>query len=256
MAKAKNNELLNMKILGEGYPVVFLHGFLESNSMWNYLPLMEFGIQCVLIELPGHGASSNSNGNPSINNMLKRVVSTLEQLEIERCSVIGHSMGGYVALEMKSQLAFVEKVILLNSNYWSDTKQKALDRLRIASFIHEGKSLFLKEAVPNLFLDKKLHKSNIDQLLAEALTMSPEAIAYSSIAMSKRKRHLKLLLEHPHDFFIIQGDKDPVAPKALWNPLITGNNPNYFEIENCGHMAHIEKTKEVKKILKSVFNTI
>ena len=59
---------LNYSIFGNGYPVVFLHGFLESNSMWDYLSLENLNVQCVLIELPGHGKSilQDPNDVPSI----------------------------------------------------------------------------------------------------------------------------------------------------------------------------------------------
>lgn len=249
-------KILNYEIRGEGYPVVFLHGFLESNSMWNYLPLEKFKVQCILIELPGHGASSLSTGTPSIGNFVDRVYRTLQHLGIEKCSIVGHSMGGYVALEMKKKFGFVDNIILLNSNYWADSKEKAIDRHRIANFIQTGKNIFLKEAIPNLFLHKEEFKKDVRALIEEAKGMTPDAIAYASIAMAKRKRNYHLMLEARETVYVIQGEKDSVAPKALWNPAIVDNNPNYFEIKDCGHMAHIEKSLELTEILDFIFRKI
>lgn len=253
---SSTQKILNFEIHGEGKTVVLLHGFLESNMMWNYVPLQQLAAKFICIELPGHGKSSNSVGSPSIKNMAKRVLTTLEHISINQFSVLGHSMGGYVALELKKMSKKVDTVVLMNSNYWADSKQKAEDRLRIAGFVFEKKNHFLSEAIPGLFLNKEDFKSEIKRLIDEAKEITPEAIAYSSIAMARRTRNYQLLVNNLDSFFIIQGDQDPVAPKALWNSKIVHDNPNYFEIENCGHMAHIEKSKELFSILENILTKI
>jgi pimeloyl-ACP methyl ester carboxylesterase len=50
--------MLSFSIKGKGQAWVFLHGFLESSTMWNHLPLDNLPIQQIHIDLPGHGAST------------------------------------------------------------------------------------------------------------------------------------------------------------------------------------------------------
>ena len=50
--------MLSYSVKGSGPAWVFLHGFLESSSMWESLPLDDLPIQQIKIDLPGHGKSS------------------------------------------------------------------------------------------------------------------------------------------------------------------------------------------------------
>ena len=96
-------------------------------------------------------------------------------------------MGGYIALSIKEKQKECKKVILLNSNYWSDSESKKKDRDRVCKIAFKAKDYFLNEAIPSLFTDKVKYMSQIDQLVDESKQMAPEAIAYASAAMKNRK---------------------------------------------------------------------
>ena len=136
--------LLNYKQFGEGETVVFLHGFLESISMWENLSLESIHFQSILIDLPGHGKSKNEDNSPipSMDYMANRVIDTLNQLGIKKYNVVGQSMGGYVALVLKKIDERCEKVVLLNSNFWGDSIEKQKDRVRVADIVFKNKNLF------------------------------------------------------------------------------------------------------------------
>ena len=94
--------MLHYKISGAGPVVVFLHGFLESSTMWDFLPLSELQVKKVMIDLPGHGASAEiEEFPPSIEVFADQVSEVVDQLDISAYDLVGHSMGGYVALELK-----------------------------------------------------------------------------------------------------------------------------------------------------------
>jgi len=84
---------LHYTVHGEGPAWVFLHGFLESSTMWDYLPLDDLPIQQIRIDLPGHGWSFELLDAPSIHLMALEVQRVLDHLEISSFSVVGHSMG-------------------------------------------------------------------------------------------------------------------------------------------------------------------
>lgn len=90
----KKIHILNYRASGQGRPVVFLHGFLESISMWNFLKPFET-IQSVLVDLPGHGGSElNEDLELSMTSIAESVVQLLGDLGIVSYDIIGHSMGG------------------------------------------------------------------------------------------------------------------------------------------------------------------
>jgi 2-succinyl-6-hydroxy-2,4-cyclohexadiene-1-carboxylate synthase len=243
--------ILNYKQFGEGETVVFLHGFLESISMWEKLSLESIHFQSILIDLPGHGESKNEDNSqvPSIDYMANRVIETLNQLGIKKYHVVGHSMGGYVALVLKKIDVRCEKVILLNSNFWEDSAEKQKDRIRVADIVFKNKNLFLKEAIPNLYNDQVKYKEEITALLSEALKMEAFSIAYASLAMSKRLDFSELIIHKPSDFVIVQGEIDAIVPRLIMESKEALKKVPYYLIKNTGHMSHFENPSEIHQLL-------
>ena len=253
------NKILNYRMFGNGHPVVFLHGFLESHSMWDYLNINSLKIKAVLVDLPGHGFSLNEDEDiPSIKFMALKVEELLVHLNIHEFSVVGHSMGGYVALELKEMNPFYSisninygctKVVLLNSNFWEDSDLKKKERLRIVDVVFKNKKLFIQTAVNGLFLNQVTHKNEIENLIKEALNIDKHAISYASLAMRNRQNFKKLVSDNNKDFLIIQGDLDSVVPKSKMLEEINGLNIRFEFLKNCGHMCHIEASDSVTEIL-------
>jgi pimeloyl-ACP methyl ester carboxylesterase len=236
---------LHYTVQGEGPAWVFLHGFLESSTMWDYLPLDNLPIQQIRIDLPGHGWSFELLNTPSIELMALEVQRVLDHLAISSFSVVGHSMGAYVGLELSQSKGF-EHLILLNSNCWSDSEQKKQDRLRVANFVHQAKSHFIREALPNLFSNPQEQGQVIEALIKEANSMTPEAIAFAALAMRERTDFTEFVNAHPEKFTFIHGKLDRLVSVEELQAKITGPS---IHLLDCGHMAHVEAREEVLRIL-------
>jgi pimeloyl-ACP methyl ester carboxylesterase len=245
--------VLNFRVEGEGPVNVYLHGFLESISMWDYLPLNELNGKKIFIDLPGHGKSElNANfDDPSLQFFVDEVLLILNHLQIDRFSVVGHSMGGYVAILLKQQVEGCKKVILLNSNFWSDSVQKKKDRVRMADIAFKAKKLLIHEAIPNLFGNPADFKEEIDKLKSEAMEMSSEAIAYASLAMRERTDFSEEINSNPADYFIIHGENDRLIQLEEIMSKTKDHSQLYF-IPNAGHMAHTENPKKVVELIKII----
>jgi len=249
--------LLHYSIEGEGETLVFLHGFLESNSMWDYLALEQLHFQKIFIELPGHGQSAltDDSDQPSLNFYANEVQEVLSYLKIKKFSIVGHSLGAYVALILKEHNLGCQKVVLLNSNFWADSEQKKKDRLRVAEIAYKAKKVFINEAIPNLFGQVELFQNEIEALKEEAMKINPESIAYAALAMRQREDYTQKIAQNPSDFFIIHGDLDRLVTTEFLlkqtNSLFREKSENQlFIIKEAGHMAHIEASIEVMEILK------
>ena len=243
--------MLSFSIKGKGPAWVFLHGFLESSTMWEYLPLDNLPIQQIRIDLPGHGWSFELLNTPSIQLMALEVQRVLEHLAISKLSVVGHSMGAYVGLELSKMRGF-EHLILLNSNCWADSEQKKQDRLRVANFVHQAKSHFIREAIPNLFSNPQEQGQVIEALIKEANCMSPEAIAFAALAMRERTDFTDFVNAHPQKFTFIHGIHDRLVSLEELQQKV----PNAkIHLLDSGHMAHVEAKEEVLRILaRSILN--
>jgi len=246
--------VLNYSVQGEGQPIVYLHGFLESSTMWSFLDFHEFNAKNIFIDLPGHGQSdlTDFSEEPSLDFMANEVTKILNLLQIETYSVIGHSMGGYVGLLLKKNDSRCKKVVLLNSNFWNDTEQKKKDRVRVAEIALKAKKIFIQEAIPNLFGKPENFPNEINQLKNEAMEMLPESIAYSSLAMRERNDFTDTINSNPSDYFIINGALDRLVDFDFLKSKLT-NYSNLYVLDNAGHMAHIEELDRLLKLLRSIF---
>ena len=239
---------------GSGPVLVFIHGFLESSTMWDVLPLSKLKCQCVFIDLPGHGNSplENMPDKPSVAWLADQVISTLDQLGINSFSIVGHSMGGYVALEIKRLTPRCRKVVLLNSNFWTDGEQKKKDRVRVASLVLKAKNLFIREAIPHLFHDLIKHEEVILSLASEAKKMEASAIAFSSLAMRNRTDFSANIQENPRDYLFIHGVLDRLIEVEEYRIKTAVFPEQLYLIDRAGHMSPWENPSEVMKGIKSV----
>ena len=125
------NELpVNIKTGGSGIPVVFLHGYLESSEIW--LPfaneLLDTG-RIILIDLPGHGQTGVMDEIHTMDFMADVVKFVLDTLDLKKCVMIGHSMGGYVTLSFAEK--YIERIfafILFHSHPFADTEETRTNR--------------------------------------------------------------------------------------------------------------------------------
>ena len=240
--------MLQYRSFGEGKTLVFLHGFLESSTMWDYLPLEELNAHCILIDLPGHGQSplNDTSEIPSIRFMADEVLRVLKREKVEEFSIIGHSLGAYVGLEL-AQLSGCQKLILLNSNCWTDDEQKRRDRLRVAELVFKAKNHFIREAIPNLFGRPADFQNEISALVEEANHMLPESIAYAALAMRERKDFTAEVIANPTKYTFIHGDLDSLVATDVLKSRVP--SVPIHVIEHAGHMLHIESSNPVMDIL-------
>ena len=228
--------------------------------MWDHLALEQLNFQKIFIELPGHGQSAltDDSENPSLNFYANEVQEVLSFLKIEKFSIVGHSLGAYVALILKEHNLGCQKVVLLNSNFWADNEQKKKDRLRVADIAFKAKKVFINEAIPNLFGQVNLFQNEIEVLKEEAIKIEPESIAYAALAMRQRKDYTQMITENPSDFFIIHGNLDRLVTTEFLLEQASGIFKENLEsqvivIQDAGHMGHIETSEAIVEIFTKIF---
>ena len=87
---------------GEGTPLVLLHGFCDSSEGWE--PLARTSKHPALaFHLPGFGGSDRAS-SPRIDSFAQRIEAALDELEVARAIVVGHSLGGAVAMSLANRI--------------------------------------------------------------------------------------------------------------------------------------------------------
>lgn len=131
MFASVNGTTLNYRSVGEGPPVVFVHGLGGSANVWHgVVGAMSQHHHCVAMDLRGHGRS-DGNGAISIENMAKDVELLIRHLELPTVTLVAHSMGTLVAQYLaQDKPELVSKLVLIGaiSHFDPDTQQAYRDR--------------------------------------------------------------------------------------------------------------------------------
>lgn len=238
---------------GKGSALVFLHGFLENSNMWNaFIPELAKRKRVICIDLLGHGKTECLGYVHSMELMAEAVEAVLKHLRIRRPTIIGHSMGGYVAL------AFAEKnpdalkgLVLMNSTAVADSEEKKNNRDRAIIAVKQNHKTFIRMAIGNLFRPKnrKLFAKDIKVIIKEALETPLQGIVAALEGMKIREDREVLLHFTPYKKMMVIGKKDPVLN---YNALIEQTRDTEVKCVEFpdGHMSHIEnKDKFLQEII-------
>jgi pimeloyl-ACP methyl ester carboxylesterase len=96
---------------GHGRPLVLLHGLLDSSEGWAALARLTHR-PCIAFDLPGFGGSQPPR-EPRVDSYADDIVAALEQLGVEDCTLVGHSLGGAVAAVVAERDPAVHSLALL-----------------------------------------------------------------------------------------------------------------------------------------------
>ena len=86
-------------VSGQGNALIFLHGFLETSTMWQpYIDIFSKTHKVIAIDLLGHGKTPCLGYIHTMEEMAETVFAVVKELKLRKMHLFGHSMGGYVAL--------------------------------------------------------------------------------------------------------------------------------------------------------------
>ena len=147
------NTAISYSDIGTGTAVVLLHGFLENKTMWKDLaPKLAEKNRVISIDLLGHGDSDCLGYVHSMEENAEIVKAVLSNLKIRKTIIIGHSMGGYVALALAELYPqFIKGLVLLNSTAKEDSEERKLNRDRAIKAVKQNYINFVRMSIVNLF---------------------------------------------------------------------------------------------------------
>ena len=237
-----------------GTTIVLLHGFLENASMWNEISSeLSKRNRIVTIDLLGHGRSDCLGYLHSMELFSETVEAVLKQLRIRKCIVIGHSLGGYVAL------AFAERnpqkikgLCLLNATSNEDDQERKQLRTRANMMIQNNFTTMVRMSFTNLFseVSRVNYADEIKNGLDEALKTSIQGYIAGQEGMKLRPNRNHVLAKNDFKKMIITGRKDPVLEiqKSIEEAEKTNSKLIIFP---DGHMSHIENFAKLIVVLRN-----
>lgn len=287
---------------GKGPLVVLLHGFGEDGTIWQNQYNLFPSHQLVIPDLPGTGESELlddmsmegmaeaiyaliASPNPSREGLsaaqpwleqgaAKNTISPTSEGgavdfsplgELEGALLIGHSMGGYIALALAEKYpGALNGLGLFHSTAFADSEEKKETRRKgIETIRQKGATAFLETMVPNLYgpTTKSERPALIAAQLASVQGASEDALVAYYEAMMQRPDRTAVLVNSKVPVLFVMGEHDTAVPLA--DALKQSHLPAIAHVEllqTAGHMGMVEEVEKANKSLNAfvaaVTNTV
>jgi len=249
------NKKIFYRSIGSGDPVMLVHGFGEDGNVWDkQVEYLKDRYHLIVPDLPGSGKSEMIN-DMSMEGMAEVLHTIIHEENIDRCTVIGHSMGGYITLALvESYWNHVNAFGLFHSSAFPDTEEKKQTRKKGIEFIRQhGAFEFLKTSTPNLFSsNSKLQiPDSIDEFIKSLKGFTPEALISYYEAMMDRRERTSILKNTGNSVLFIAGEHDVAVPLNDMLKQCHLPEKSYFHVlKKSGHMGMMEETENANRILE------
>lgn len=240
--------------------LVLLHGFMQNLDVWTSYVLSYMNhLRVITIDLPGHGLSDLFCDTHSMDFMARAVKSVLTHAGVENCVMMGHSMGGYVALAFAEANPYMLRGLgLVNSHALADNDEHRAYRDDVCKQVQSNRAAFIVKFVPSLF-DPSCHAAlshDMKDIQDQCLEMRSESIIAAQRGMAQRPSRLNLLGKLDIPVLFVYGKNDNRIPLelAVSQAMIPARAEIHL-LENVGHMSFIEQREYLKPRLLNFVHT-
>ena len=240
---------------GKGFPLVLVHGFLGSSTMWKpQIDFLKDHFRVITPDLPGFGKSKNAKPHNSIQSMSNLILDCLEEKKVSKFHLLGHSMGGMIVQEMaKKKGDKISKLICYSTGAIGEMP----GRFETVEVSRENlKKKGLKNTVRNIaktWFVKGEDAKYFDTCIEVGKQSSIEA-ADNCLAVFKSWNGVDNLKHIKNETLIIWGDKDRSYNLSQAKTLEKNiSNSSLVIFKGCAHNVHLEKIEEFNR---TVFNFI
>jgi len=260
------NKRIFYRIVGNGKPTIFIHGFGEDGEVWkNQIEFLKDNFQLIIPDLPGTGKSEmiDDMSVEGIAEVIKFILETEswkvpppEGFREAGVSIIGHSMGGYITLAFAEKYpAYLNSFGLFHSTAYPDNEEKKMIRRKGIEFINQhGATEFLKAATANLFAPKTKDERPelIDQFMSGLNNFSSTALVSYYKAMMQRPDRTDTLKKATIPILFIIGECDNTVPLQDSLKLCHLPEKSYIHIlSRSGHMGMLEEADASNRIVEN-----
>jgi len=235
-----------------GEPVVLIHGFGGDMNAWMFnSQALADDREVYTIDLPGHGASSKDVGDGSLALLQEAVGAVIQTIEAEQVHLVGHSLGGAVAIALA--LENPERVATLSLVAPAGLGDE-INGEYITGFVSAERRKELKPVAQQLFADPSVVTRKLveDLLRGKRIDGVDAALATLAEAQFEGDRQKNQLASGAAELDIavqlIWGREDRIIPCAH-----SANLPgaDVHVLEDCGHMPMMEKVAEFNALIRS-----
>ena len=245
--------MLHYERQGSGPDIVLIHGFLASGKVFEPLTTqLATRFTVTTIDLPGFGGSAREPVPDSVGALAQLVAENIESMGIERCSVLGHSLGAWIALELSLDHAhLLDKAVLYGGSPDGicpdrfEPYEHSIERIR-----SQGIEDFGADLAAEWFREGKAAAGYPLTLKAAEGVSADVAIAHVKTWNDWQTSHRLAQVATPT--LIVCGDGDrsthPDLSIDMWRRI---DGAQLFILPNAGHAAHLEYPQVFNAVIEA-----
>lgn len=240
--------MLNVTDLGEGTPILWIHGFPLASTM--YEPQLAIrGVRHVMPDLPGFGQSRPQGDEVSMDGYARLCIEILDQRGIDRAVIAGFSMGGYIAFGV-ARLApqRMRGLILIDTRETADTEEARKGRYESIEKVKKDGIDSIVEAMLPKMLTPDAPPEMRDRVREIMSSSSPEGVIAALRAMATRPDSTPQLAKIVVPALILVGEEDKITPPTDAERMAAAiSGARLVRVEGAAHLANYEKAAEVNR---------
>lgn len=247
MKKHVNGTEIFVQDQGQGTPVILLHGFPLDHRMWqSQMETLSANYRVLAPDFRGMGQSDLPVTPMSLTQYAQDILALMDELRIEKATLGGFSMGGYVAFALlRLAPERFSALILANTRPEPDGQEGRKNRLNMAVSLYDKGAAAARDAMLPKLVTEATHQEQpqlIDSLKVIMDSMPAEGLVHASIAMAYRADSVDLLPTISVPTLVIAGEQDAIAPPDVMKSMadqIPG--ANFHVIPSASHITPMEK---------------
>lgn len=245
---------LAVDVLGDGDPVLFVHGFPLDRTIWRPMAATLTGRRRIAPDLRGFGRSAPPDGECTLSTYADDLAALLEALGAGRAVVCGHSMGGYIAFEMlRRHRDRVRALVLVNTRAVPDDDEaRAARDAMIARVRRDGPGAIVDDLLPRLLAPatRETQPHVVEQVRRAIIGGSGEGVAQALAAMRDRPDSRELLDGIDLPVLVIAGRDDAIVPAAESRAMAAAiPGAHLAMVPDAGHLAPLEQPVNTSRLV-------
>ena len=238
---------------GKGFPLVLVHGFLGSSTMWK--PQINFfrdNFRVITPDLPGYGKSNKAKSHNSIKSISNFLFDCLEEKKIHKFHLLGHSMGGMIVQEMAKKAGDkISKLVCYSTGPRGEipgrfeTVEQSRENLR-----KNGLQIMARNIAKTWFI-KGENAKYFDICIEVGKQTSIKTVDNALIAL-KNWNGVDTLKNIKNKTLIVWGDQDKSYNLEQVQTLEKNVVKSKLVIfKNCAHNVHLEQPNQFNNTIKN-----
>ncbi len=228
-------------------PTVLIHGYGFDHRIWYPVELAFEGRHVIYLSLPGFGMDAVTEPY-TIEELAVKYWRHLNEVVPDPVHLVGHSMGGYVCMEMLAQQpSRVASLALVHSHVFEDPEEKKANRTATMKEISEkGREAFVEKMIPSLLGNEKDYVEITKMLIQRGMIYDNNAWSFGTQAIRDRKDHSATLTNSKIPVLMLMGENDKaVTPALAYKQAPLSERSMLHMYPGVGHLAMYESPSKM-----------